>query len=331
MNLPPVIRDAIRLLYLAVLEHQYVLLFFVVAIEEAGVPLPAPTDVVIAYYGYRARGDLPELAQVVLVCALASTAGTLMPYYLARKYGPTLAHRWRDGSTSTGAGRSRDRTDPPVEASPLYAWPFVPGAGGHALIAERRRCPCTSSRLRSHRRVPLLGVWVDGGRRTRPDAALHRRPVHHLRRGRDPGAGHRVLHIPAPSRAEEMGVRNAYAAYLSLGLAALAAVGLWFGIWLVAALALAFLVGGRREPVTLAADAIVFVGLAGHADPLWVALLVVASLATREHDPRAILILLFASVAAILVYVDWTILTGLLAIIATVRAAFAVRRVLRPA
>jgi membrane protein DedA with SNARE-associated domain len=93
VNLPPVIRDAIRLLFLAVLEHQYVLLFFVVAIEEAGIPLPAPTDVVIAYYGYRARGDFPELAQVVLLCALASTAGTLVPYFLARRFGPTIAHR----------------------------------------------------------------------------------------------------------------------------------------------------------------------------------------------------------------------------------------------
>ena len=93
MSLPPVIRDAIRLLFLVVLEHQYVLLFFVVAIEEAGVPLPAPTDVVIAFYGYRARGDLPELAQVVLVCALESTAGTLVPYFLARRFGPSVAHR----------------------------------------------------------------------------------------------------------------------------------------------------------------------------------------------------------------------------------------------
>src|SRR5438094_4659555 len=93
MTLPPVMRDAIRLLFLAVLEHQYVLLFFVVAIEEAGIPLPAPTDVVIAFYGYRARGDLPELAQVVLVCALASTAGTLVPYFLARRFGPSVAHR----------------------------------------------------------------------------------------------------------------------------------------------------------------------------------------------------------------------------------------------
>jgi len=127
-----------------------------------------------------------------------------------------------------------------------------------------------------------------------------------------------------------MGIRR-YAAYLSLGLAVVAGLALWLGLWPLAALALAFLVGGRREPVTLVADAIVFLGLAGHADPLWVALLLIASVATREHDPRAILILFFASIAATFVYVDWTILTGLLAIIATLRAAFAMRRVLRPA
>ena len=122
-----------------------------------------------------------------------------------------------------------------------------------------------------------------------------------------------------------MGVAS-YSSYLSVTLAVIAALGLWFGLWPLSTLALAFLVGGRREITTLAADAIVFVGLAGHADPLWVALLLVASLATREHDPRAILILFLASIAATFVYVDWTILTGLLALIATVRAVFAVRR-----
>ncbi|MDQ2915143.1 MAG: hypothetical protein M3T56_18120 [Chloroflexota bacterium] len=122
-----------------------------------------------------------------------------------------------------------------------------------------------------------------------------------------------------------------YSAYLTLGLAAIAGLALWLGLWPLAALGLAFLVGGRREPITRMADAIVFVGLAGYADPLWVALLVIASLATREHDPRTILILCFAALAAIVVYVDWTILTGLLAMIATIRAAFATRRVLLPA
>ena len=124
-----------------------------------------------------------------------------------------------------------------------------------------------------------------------------------------------------------MGIKSS--AYLTVALAAIAAAGLWFGIWPLAALALAFLVGGRREPITIVADAIVFIGLAGHADALWVALLIVASVATREHDPRATLILFFASLAATFVLVDWTILAGLLAVIATVRAAFAGRRLLR--
>jgi len=122
-----------------------------------------------------------------------------------------------------------------------------------------------------------------------------------------------------------MGIKS-HTPYLTVTLAVLAALALWFGLWPLAALALAFLVGGRREAATLAADAIVFFGLTGHADPLWVTLLLVASLATREHDPRAILILFFASIAATFVYVDWTILTGLLALIATVRAVSAVRR-----
>lgn len=126
----------------------------------------------------------------------------------------------------------------------------------------------------------------------------------------------------------EIGIRS-YAAYLSLAFAAFAAIALYFGLWPLAALGLAFLVGGRREPTTLAADAIVFIGLAGHAEPLWVALLVVASVAAREHDPRAILILFFASIAATLVYVDWTILTGLLAIITSIRAAVVWRNSLR--
>jgi hypothetical protein len=117
-----------------------------------------------------------------------------------------------------------------------------------------------------------------------------------------------------------MGRPSASAAFLTVALGGVAAIAIWFGLWPLAALALAFLVGGRREPVTLVADTIVFIGLAGQADPLWVALLVVASLATREHDPRAILILFFASLAAIFVYVDWTILAGLLALIATARA-----------
>ncbi|MDP9264958.1 MAG: DedA family protein [Chloroflexota bacterium] len=93
------IRQATELVVAAVAAHQYPLLFIIVAIEEAGVPLPAPSDLVIAYYGDRARGNIPELAGVVLICAAASTVGTLLPYAFARRFGEVGAKklaRWID-------------------------------------------------------------------------------------------------------------------------------------------------------------------------------------------------------------------------------------------
>jgi len=118
--------------------------------------------------------------------------------------------------------------------------------------------------------------------------------------------------------------------YLPIALGLVAAIGLWLGLWPVAAIALAFLVGGRRETVTLAADTIVFLGLAGQADPLWVGVLIASTLLAREHDPRANLILFLASIAAVFVSVDWTILTGLLAALRVVSLARRSLPILRP-
>lgn len=73
--------------------HQFGLLFLIVAIEEAGIPLPAPNDLVVAYYGDRARADVTQLTMVVLLCSVASVLGTLPPFALARRFGPVGAHR----------------------------------------------------------------------------------------------------------------------------------------------------------------------------------------------------------------------------------------------
>jgi membrane protein DedA with SNARE-associated domain len=89
-------RDGIRAVVAIAAAHQFVTLFFIVGIEEAGIPLPAPSDLVIMFYGDRARGDPLGLAQVVLVCALASTAGTLIPYSLTRKFGDKVAHKFAE-------------------------------------------------------------------------------------------------------------------------------------------------------------------------------------------------------------------------------------------
>lgn len=88
-----IFRDGINAVLLIVGQHEYLALFGIVATEEAGVPLPAPSDLVIMFYGDRARGDLGSLALVVLTCAAASTFGTLVPYLVTRKYGDRAAHR----------------------------------------------------------------------------------------------------------------------------------------------------------------------------------------------------------------------------------------------
>jgi membrane-associated protein len=87
-----------------VAAHQFITLYLIISIEEAGIPLPAPGDIVIAFYGYRARDDPLELARVILTCAAASTTGTLLPYFVARRWGLSVAHRfagWLDVDTRT--------------------------------------------------------------------------------------------------------------------------------------------------------------------------------------------------------------------------------------
>jgi membrane-associated protein len=93
------IAEAIGRLLAVAAAHEYVVLYLIISIEEAGVPLPAPGDLVIAFYGYRARDDPLALVRVILTCAAASTTGTLVPYLIARRWGLHVAHRlagWLD-------------------------------------------------------------------------------------------------------------------------------------------------------------------------------------------------------------------------------------------
>lgn len=97
--MPELVRALLLTVAEAIRDHQFLLLFAIIAVEEAGVPLPAPGDLVIAYYGWRAGGDPVAIAQVVATCAAASATGTLAPYGLARRFGERVAKRvagWLD-------------------------------------------------------------------------------------------------------------------------------------------------------------------------------------------------------------------------------------------
>ncbi|HEY8655958.1 MAG TPA: VTT domain-containing protein [Candidatus Limnocylindria bacterium] len=93
MELFDLFRQGIRYALTLIANHQFVALFGLVALEEAGVPLPAPSDIVIMIYGSNRRESLVGLATVVLTCAAASTVGTLIPYAITRKWGQPAAHR----------------------------------------------------------------------------------------------------------------------------------------------------------------------------------------------------------------------------------------------
>jgi membrane protein DedA with SNARE-associated domain len=91
--------DIARTLLAAVTAHAYLTLFLAISVEEAGVPLPIPGDLIISYYGWRAAGDPFEIVRTILTCAAASTAGTQAPYWLARRFGRRVTRKvefWLD-------------------------------------------------------------------------------------------------------------------------------------------------------------------------------------------------------------------------------------------
>ncbi len=97
----------------------------------------------IAYYGFRARAEPIRLADIVLVCALASTAGTLVPYAVARRFGRGAAMRlarWLE-IDERRVDALRDRIERRGFVT-VFVGRLVPGLRvGMSLIAGTARVP----------------------------------------------------------------------------------------------------------------------------------------------------------------------------------------------
>jgi len=75
------------------LRHQTILAPLLLFIEEAGIPLPLPGDIVIAYLGYRvSRGVLSYPKAFVLILATVM-AGSSLLYWLSVRWGQTIVIR----------------------------------------------------------------------------------------------------------------------------------------------------------------------------------------------------------------------------------------------
>lgn len=92
--------NALAMLSRAILDfmavHQYAGLFFLLLIEEAGIPLPLPGDTLIVLVGVRSRTGGANAALAILLVAAAATLGSSALYWLARRGGrPALARYGR--------------------------------------------------------------------------------------------------------------------------------------------------------------------------------------------------------------------------------------------
>jgi membrane protein DedA with SNARE-associated domain len=68
--------------------------FLILLVEEAGIPLPAPGDLVIMYAGYRAAAGEMGLIEAVLAVTVSVQMGSTILYLISRRVGPPLLYRY---------------------------------------------------------------------------------------------------------------------------------------------------------------------------------------------------------------------------------------------
>jgi len=75
-------------------EHDRLVLFLLIAVEEAGVPLPVPTDSLIALAGHRASTGRIALIEAILAVNLATLVGATVLYAIMRRFGDAALLRF---------------------------------------------------------------------------------------------------------------------------------------------------------------------------------------------------------------------------------------------
>src|SRR5260221_14533171 len=76
-------------------RHGLLAAFVFLLIEEAGVPVPVPGDVLMLILGVHARQGKVQLWEALVVTELATMIGSTVLYFGARVAGRSLAYRYR--------------------------------------------------------------------------------------------------------------------------------------------------------------------------------------------------------------------------------------------
>lgn len=81
-------------LQMLVLRYGYIALFILLTAEEAGIPLPVPGDLVIAYAGFLSFQGHLNWAAVFFVCLAAVALGSFILYSISLRWGHPLIERY---------------------------------------------------------------------------------------------------------------------------------------------------------------------------------------------------------------------------------------------
>jgi membrane protein DedA with SNARE-associated domain len=84
----------IHWLYLLVRHNDDKALFLLLFVEEAGVPLPMPGDIVIMFAGYRASQDLMGILEAAISVTLGVQLGSTLLYLVSRRFGHAILYRY---------------------------------------------------------------------------------------------------------------------------------------------------------------------------------------------------------------------------------------------
>ena len=91
---PGWLRPLTRAVRVFVMDHQTGGLFFVIFLEELGVPLPAPGDVAIAYGGYLTTTDAIPYPMAYLAVVGGAVLGSACNLTISRRYGRPFIQRF---------------------------------------------------------------------------------------------------------------------------------------------------------------------------------------------------------------------------------------------
>lgn len=94
MNLDGTFLDRLDDLIIAFIQHNILFTPLLLFLEEAGIPLPAPGDIFIAYTGYQVSKGIIPYPFAFLLLLVATLAGSSILYYLSSRWGQLIVLRF---------------------------------------------------------------------------------------------------------------------------------------------------------------------------------------------------------------------------------------------